>query len=239
MQQTATSHTLADAGGGMLVDGSVRTKRRTFMDADIGDDMAPPRFMDRSQLPLSSADTLWPAATADAAIPHTVMRKVVAALMLAGALPMMSSVAISETAARSSTIAAMQQLMSSVAPSLVAEAFSRLLQQPAYTTQDSAEIAAALLVMLRFNVVNIRLLQAPHTLRTPLHWAAYGGYTAAADMCIANGVDIDALDAYGHSPLDFANASLARASGTGISMSAWLEARGARRSDRSVEMAAI
>ena len=239
MQQTATSHTLADAGGGMLVDSVFRTKRRTFMDADIGDDMAPPRFMDRSQLPLTSADTLWPPATADVSIPHTVMRKVVAALMLAGALPMMSSVAISETAARSGTVGAMQQLMSSLAPSLVAEAFARLLQQPAYTTQDSAEIAAALLVMLRFNLVNIRLLQAPHTLRTPLHWAAYGGYTAAADMCIANGVDIDAPDAYGHSPLDFANASLARASGTGISMSAWLEARGARRSGRTVEMAAI
>jgi ankyrin repeat protein len=159
--------------------------------------------------------------------------------MLTGALPVRSYadlVSTAHTVGRDS--ATLLHFVHTLAPNMVAETMSLILRERPFGTQDRLQRVSAVTILLRA-VPDAGAYAAQRTGRTPLHWAAYSGYSIIAERMLAHGAEINGTDVYGYTPLDYAHAGGQRASiEPPETMAEWLTTRGAVRSGRpfSIEL---
>lgn len=168
-------------------------------------------------------------------IPSPVVLEMIEALVMSGALPMKTFDGMSRLAHKAGeSVEHLRVFLDRLPPGLVGEAASSLLRRRVRTVMERLEISMAVILLLR-NRAGASRIKNSRTLTTPLHWAARGGYAAVAEVALATGADINAADAYGFTPLDYAVAGGQPAHTTDPSetMASWLEERLAVRSGRA------
>lgn len=199
--------------------GPVRTPKRTVDNFDDDDDM----------------DMARPLGQPPPRIPTVVALEMVRALVMSGVIPLTSTNGMVSLAKHIGTgVAALEAHIRNLPAGLISDAASSLMKQRPATQEARLHISVAASLLLRYRPM-AAVVKNSRTLTTPLHWAAYGGYAAVADVAITNGGDINGADAYGFTPLDYAvaNGQSAHTADLGQTMAAWLEERGGMRSGRA------